>query len=306
MSKLTTLEDRRDALCGSNVSSACKEASDHLTWVKKHTSGVGALPWVTGAGYIAIWQRLHRAEEALIGALPPDQLPDEVLHDELRLKDSTIPNRDDLTNILRAVKQYLRDRKDDTSADPFIQSDEGAASALKEVRFSVDDFRDTSRNGLLQLRNQTMATLLLTNIVLFAFAAVAVGGGASRSAMLAATVFYLVGAGIGLFNRLNQQFQAQAGVEDYGLTTARLVAVPVYSGLAAVAGVLITAVAGTATATAPRVPDLVTVFGIPPVTGLLVVAAAFGATPALVLSRLSDAAEKFKSGITSTEPGNRG
>jgi hypothetical protein len=36
-----------------------------------------------------------------------------------------------------------------------------------------------------------------------------------------------------------------------------------------------------------------------------VVAAAFGAAPDLVLKRLADASEKFKTGIASTEPANR-
>jgi hypothetical protein len=324
LNKIATVKARRHALCevpptppvtpSANLKSACSEAAAHLDWVEKEIAGHGEWRWVNGAAYIALWERLHRAEEALLAATPKDHLLDEALYDELRLKDSAIPNRDDLMGILRSVKRYLSHGPDKTT-DPYIEDDEAAASALTQVRFSVNDFRDSSWNGLLQLRNQTMTTLLLTNIVLFAFAAVAVNSGAQRSAMLAATVFYLVGAVIGLFNRLNKQFQAQAAVEDYGLTNARLAAIPVYSGLAAIAGVLITVVAQAATAgTTPGVAtaarlntalSLNTVFSLPPATALLVVAAAFGAAPDLVLSRLADASEKFKNGIASTEPGNR-
>jgi hypothetical protein len=302
INKLATLEAQRDDLCATSKS-ACKEATAHLNWAREQTTSPGALRWVDGAGYIAVWERAHRAEEALIGAEPAGRLTDEAVHDELRLKGSAIPNRDDLLAISRTAKAWLRDGKVDMSADPSIKSNEAAGSALQEVRFSVNDFRDSSWNGLLQLRNQTMTTLLLTNIVLFAFAAVAVASGARGPAMLAATVFFLVGAAIGLFNRLNQQFQAQTAVEDYGLTMARLVAIPVYSGLAAIAGVLITALAGTATGS--QTPDLSSLFSLPPATVLLVVAAAFGAAPDLVLKRLADAGEKFKSGIASTEPTNR-
>lgn len=313
INRLATLEARRDQLCGSlstqgaastpKLASACAEATAHLDWVREQATGPGDMRWVNGAGYIAIWQRLHRAEEALLGVEPGDELLDEVIHDELRLKGSAIPNRDDLIGILKTVKKYLCDGKVDPTSDPCIKNDEEAASALTEVRFSINDFRDTSWNGLLQLRNQTMATVLLTNITLFAFVVVVVVGGARGHAILAATVFYLVGVGVGLLNRLYQHFQALTAVEDYGLTMARLVAIPVYSGAAAVAGVLITVLAGTATGA--KAPDLGNLFIIPPAIGLLVVAAAFGATPDLVLKRLADASEKFKSGIQSTQPGNR-
>jgi hypothetical protein len=236
-------------------------------------------------------------------ATPKDRLFDEELYDELRLKDSSIPNRDDLMGILRAMKKYLVDGQGDKSADLYIDTLEKAASALKNVRFSINDFRDSSWNGLLQVRNQTMTTLLLTNITLFAIADAVVISGASKVAILSATVFLLTGCAVGFFNRLNSQFQSKVAVEDYGLTSARIVAIPAYSGLAAVAGVVITSVAGVATGS--TAPVLSILFKLPPDTLLLVVAAVFGAAPDLVLSRLGDASEKFKNGIASTEPGNR-
>ena len=310
--KLATLDARRRALCDPSptgappvaiLENACIEAKGYLDWVRGQMHGPRDLRWVNGAGYIDLWQRLHRAEEALLRATPKDQLLDEVLYDELRLKDSAVPNRDDLMGILRAVKRYLCGAQPDPTANLCIDSAENAASALTNVRFSINDFRDSSWNGLLQLRNQTMTTLLLTNITLFAFADGAVISGASGAAMLSATIFLLVGAAVGFFNRLNTQFQSQAAVEDYGLTSARILAIPAYSGLAAVAGVVITSVAGVATG-APT-PSLGALFVLPPSTGLLVVAAAFGAAPDLVLSRLGDASEKFKNGIASTESGAR-
>lgn len=314
--KLARLDARRRALCDvppvgppdtvptkAAVDSACREAKGYLDWIRGQMHSPGDLRWVNGAGYIDLWQRLHRAEEALLMATPKDQLQDEEIYDELRLKDSAIPNRDDLMVILRAVKRFQCGAPADTTEGPCIDTLEKAASALANVRFSINDFRDSSWNGLLQVRNQTMTTLLLTNITLFAFADAAVIAGASGKAMLSGTIFLLIGAAVGFFNRLNTQFQAQAAVEDYGLTGARILAIPAYSGLAAVAGVVITSVAGVATGAAT--PSLSTLFVLPPSTGLLVVAAAFGAAPDLVLSRLGDASEKFKRGIASTEPGNR-
>jgi hypothetical protein len=311
--KLATLDARRHALCDATsaaglplsreVESACREATGYLDWVRGQLHGPGELRWVNGAGYIDLWQRLHRAEEALLYATPQGQLLDEELYDELRLKDSAIPNRDDLMEILRAVKRFLSGVPPDKTAGWQIDSLEQAQSALTKVRFSINDFRDSSWNGLLQLRNQTMTTLLLTNITLFGITDAAIISGAKGPAVLSATVFLLTGAVVGFFNRLNTQFRAQAAVEDYGLTNARIVAIPAYSGLAAVAGVVIASVAGVTTG--GTYPALASLFVLPPATALLVVAAAFGAAPDLVLSRLGDASEKFKNGIASTEPGNR-
>src|SRR5258708_10537123 len=186
--------------------------------------------------------------------------------------------------ILRAVKRYLCDAQPDQTADLSINSPEKDELALRSVRLSINDFRDSSWNGLLQVRNQTMTTLLLTNITLFAFADGAVIGGASGAAMLSATVFLLVGSAVGFFNRLNSQFQAQAAVEDYGLTSAPILAIPAYSGMAAVADVVITSVAGVATGATPPTPS--SLFVLPPSTGMLIVAAAFVAASCLFLSLL--------------------
>src|SRR5260370_25291354 len=93
--------------------------------------------------------------------------------------------------ILRGVKRYLCDAQPDPTADLSINSPEKAASALTSVRFSINDFRDSSWNGLLQVRNQTMTTLLLTNITLFAFADGAVIGGGFGAAMRSAPLFLL-------------------------------------------------------------------------------------------------------------------
>ena len=296
-------DPKKDVLNRATAESACSEAKGYLDWVRGQMHGPGELRWVNGAGYIDLWQRAHRAEEALLMATPKEQLFDEELYDELRLRDSAIPNRDDLMGILRAIKRYLCGTAPDPSDTVCIDSLEKAASALKNVRFSINDFRDSSWNGLLQVRNQTMTTLLLTNITLFAIADAVVISGASKVAILSATVFFLTGSAVGFFNRLNSQFQAKVAVEDYGLTSARIVAIPAYSGLAAVAGVVITSVAGVATGS--TAPALGMLFKLPPDTLLLVVSAVFGAAPDLVLSRLGDASEKFKNGIASTEPGNR-
>src|SRR5258708_9991049 len=106
------------------------EAKGYLDWVRGQIHGTGDLRWVNGAGYIDLWQRLHRAEEALLMATPKEHLLDEELYDELRLKDSTIPNRDDLLAILGAVTRYLSGPQPPPTPALRIHSVQQAPSAL--------------------------------------------------------------------------------------------------------------------------------------------------------------------------------
>jgi hypothetical protein len=71
--------------------------------------------------------------------------------------------------------------------------------------------------------------------------AIAIITGAQQSAIAAASAFYLVGATVGLLNQLRGVSQSDTAVEDYGLSIARLIAMPLFCGLAAIGGVVLTA-----------------------------------------------------------------
>ncbi len=110
---------------------------------------------------------------------------------------------------------------------------------------------------------------------------------------MAGVAFYLVGALVGLFNRLRGEADSDSAVEDYGLALARLVHTPLFSGLAAVSGVLLTAIlagfsgvatTSSGTASASLLSDI---FKLNP--GSLLLAALFGLTPGLLIDRLGQA-----------------
>jgi len=82
----------------------CREAWRHIDAIRNQfrTSG---LRWVTGDGYTAIGERLHRAEEALIVAQPRERVLQGALHDEMRLHGSVIDHHDNLlAKLTRAVE----------------------------------------------------------------------------------------------------------------------------------------------------------------------------------------------------------
>ena len=55
-----------------------------------------ALEWVSGHGYVRLWEQLHRAEEAALLSADPNALIGEATRDALRLRGSNISNRDQL------------------------------------------------------------------------------------------------------------------------------------------------------------------------------------------------------------------
>ncbi len=57
-----------------------------------------------------------------------------------------------------------------------------------------------------------------------------------RPSILAAVVFYIVGAIADLFGRIYSQSKANTGGDDYGLSLVRLISTPLISGLAGIGG----------------------------------------------------------------------
>jgi hypothetical protein len=110
----------------------------------------------------------------------------------------------------------------------------------------------------------------------------------------------LVGALTGLFARSQAEWTADTAVGDFGLSSARLLHVPWLSGLAAVAGVLVTSVADNQFMShGLNDRSLTAIFDFTP--SLFIVAAVFGLTPDLLIRRLTQQAEIYKGDLQSTE-----
>jgi hypothetical protein len=132
---------------------------------------------------------------------------------------------------------------------PNLLSISEARIALRQVRRAINNFRDESRSRLVRSRTRLLATMTFTGVITYVLLAFAVNiqepreenaGLSSSDPIVAAAAFYLVGAVVGLFNRLYVESGDAAAGEDYGLSRARLLLTPMLSGLAAVGGVLIT------------------------------------------------------------------
>lgn len=301
--------------------------------------------WSTASGYVNCFRALHRAEEALTEVEPVGLLVGDGLHDYFSLRDSRIPNRDGLmAGVRKAIGRLDNTVAEDffdsaessgrqrgskpeaggsgatgsttttvtttstAEADHlhYVENDRAARAVLREVRFAINDFRDDAFDGLVRQRNRLWRTILTTGLVTYALLALAILARAPAEQLLVAGAFFLTGAIVGMFNQLRLAGSAKSAVEDFGLSEALLVQVPLVSGLAALAGVVVTGIlspAALATAgtdvTAPKLTDI---FGRETFAGYLLVAALFGLSPALLVDRLRKETRELQNDIASSEP----
>ena len=123
--------------------------------------------------------------------------------------------------------------------------------------------------------------------------------------------YFLIGAIVGLLQRAYGELGLKSEVEDFGLSTARLLHAPIVSGLAAVGGTLLTAIVaappvGLSLLDAAAGRSLLNAFSLTDYPMGVVVAAVFGLTPALLLERLVKIGEGLKTDIqTSTAAGQQ-
>src|SRR5262249_19362768 len=149
-----------------------------------------------------------------------------------------------------------------------------ARTTLGEIRHTINAFRDDSWAGLVRTRNRLLVAITGSGGVTFLLLVTALSVRPQQPTpisladpLLGASVFYLVGAIVGLFNRMySESNNATVEVEDYGLTLARIGLTPLLSGLAAIAGVLVVGLvlsgAGNAVSGARALPSVADMYNL--------------------------------------------
>jgi hypothetical protein len=333
--RLSVVAERAELL-GPSERIAYRQADGLGHMIHKELGARGAR-WVLGTGYVNLWCLVHRAEEALLLVEPTEDVMRAAIYDEMRLRGSAIDNSADLLVKLRqAVSRLDPDascyfaQPADTAAQrlpsesPSPASLAAARAAIAQVRQSINEFRDGNWGALARTRNHLLGTIAATGSSTFLLLALALAvsprAGPTNpfsDSIVAAASFYLLGAIVGLFNRLYNESASDSSVEDFGLTIARLGLTPILAGMAALGGVLIVAMlpavmsngvslasssAGAVRALPlPALPDIFSLtnnpFGV-------IFAAIFGLSPTLLLSSLQDATDKYRASIKSTAPGS--
>lgn len=253
------------------------------------------MPWVTGLGYIELWPRVHRAEEALIKVEPYPEVLEGAMRDQSRLENAHMENKEPLLAHLKSAISSLEDPDTDGDAQEKAESHWKTLTKLSEVRYEINNFRDNTWEGLIHLRNSLADTVVLLGLATYVLLALAIFLEPPREVIIWAVTYFLIGAIAGLFARAQAEWGATSGVDDFGLSKTKLLQIPWLSGLAATGGVLVTSILDPKSNTI----DLTMVFSNRPV--LIFVAAVFGVTPNLLIQRLDEQAEKTKEDLQSTQ-----
>ncbi|GAC1393092.1 MAG: hypothetical protein NVS4B11_37790 [Ktedonobacteraceae bacterium] len=180
--------------------------------------------------------------------------------------------------------------------------------ALREIRRTLNGFRDGIWDGLVRARNRLLGTIALTGVVTHILLCTAIltdgvdSNASNEKAIIAATAFYIVGAIAGLFGRFYNELGSNKGGDDYGLSFARLIATPLLSGLAGVGGVLVSVLLYNKLSSDPNTvaTALSAIFGLN-ATIYLLVAAVFGLTPNLIIRSLQQQTEKYVADLRSSK-----
>jgi hypothetical protein len=333
---------------------ALNEAFDKLQEISEDLYASNTrLPWAMGYGYINIWGKLHRAEEALVEVEPQEMTMRGAMHDKMAIAGSQISNRDELLNKLRYATKKLdpsmsglfksvaaaalpgeaespevqqlehdvqqiahhiglkldRDPSSSSSNSRTRSSHDGeddgrARLTLREVRRSLNEYRDHLWEGLVRARNNLLGVTFVTGVgthVLLCIAILALtsANAESRATIIAAASYYMLGAIAGLFGRIGQATLANIAVDDYGLALAQIMSRPLYSGLAGLGGVLVSSTV-LSISSQNGVNALQGVFT-PVRPDFLIVAAAFGLTPNLIAGGLQNQTNKLLSALRSSK-----
>ena len=235
------------SLCDSTA--ACKTIKGHLDCIAAiiRTNGSG---WAKRDNYMQMWIHLHRAQEELVFVDSKSRVVDLAIENIDRLRgESDINNKDDLVQRLQVAisalgvggEKYQTNPIAITTSQPDPKDEAVARAIVQGVHRQILTFRDEGFQGLLWARNQLITTSALTWIVAYVFLALVLLEKPQVQSVVGASSFFLIGSLVGLFAELKAATTRDKAVDDYGLSTARVASVPLFSGIAGLAGVFLVA-----------------------------------------------------------------
>jgi hypothetical protein len=202
----------------------------------------------------------------------------------------------DLSSLLDESERQTFAFSDDVEG-PDARTRAKALATLSEVRYEIDLFQDRNLEGIARARNRLTNTSGLLGVTALAFLGLAILAHVPQPFIIWVSVFFLVGVMTALFARAHAEWTAGIAVDDFGLSTARLVHIPLISGIAAVGGVLLTALLDNNTNVGASTFAEV-LAGRP---SFIVFAAIYGLAPDLLVRRLGQQVEQYREDWESTQ-----
>jgi hypothetical protein len=226
---------------GSTATISGKAASEVVTCLSRLEASLCApgLQWALGQGYTNAWELLYWAEEALLYVAADADVYQQALRDQDRLKGSTLNGADQMRMDSKTSLDTIFASGSTQPSDQEKMEKMKARAQLRQVKANINQFRIERMRGIVRARNLLLAMTLATQWVLYAILVLAITMGASPTTVATALLFYLIGAGIGLFGATLVQRRQTTAVNDYGFSMSRSILTTVPSGTAAVAGVFV-------------------------------------------------------------------
>ena len=200
-------------------------------------------------------------------------------------------------NTVSAGKKLTTIKENNPKSQSCMQTQDRARAALRQIKHSLNEFREQRLTGLIQARNNLVLATVASGIITYLLLCLFIVGKINSNSIAAFATFYIIGVAAGLFGRLYAESNKESAINDYGLSRARLQAIPLISGLAAIGGVFITL------ATFPIGEQ--TNAGIIILSAsdprLLLAAIIFGFTPNLLIKSLQQRSDKYASDLESTK-----
>jgi hypothetical protein len=304
-----------EAALGQPVTLALDAAGGRKVEEESRKLLVSADKWALGTGFVELWQRLHATEAALLGQRPLAQRLSYGRQDLLRLSGCELETGGDLKLRLDEAITKLEAIPTEDPNGIKTPEEERATEILISVHKTIDDYRDQSRAGLARTRIHLIWAGTMTAVVTYILLALAILDDVEPYQIIAGGAYFLVGAVAGLIWQLRQSgSEVRSGEDDFGLDRARLVYVPVLSGLAGVGGVLLMALLyptlnvvldPTLSQEGQSVPEISQIFNLATNRFGLLVAAVFGLTPDLLINRLQSQADQYRAQLAATSPQTR-
>lgn len=102
------------------------------------------LTWLS-TGYVSLWDRINKADEAIIGVLPCEKVIESAKYEELRLENSLVPDCGNLLNLLRKAIKTLSSDPNRTKQSSEQNQDTNLQQSLTQAMLALlEDGIDSS------------------------------------------------------------------------------------------------------------------------------------------------------------------
>jgi hypothetical protein len=239
LAQLQSLLSDRGAAVDEDARSALKQANMNAKRLAEDLKTPGS-HWLSGHAYLDAWERMHRAEEAVVISAPRATARAVAVADIDRLTGSSIAQATSLQVRATIAAATLTDGTEPRSGPGAQSSEANARQDVRYVRNVINRYREEQWRALIGVRDTLITTTALLWVEIYATVVLLIAIGAPRPRVLTGALFFLAGGLVGLVSQLYSETGAggAASVEDFGLSVARVYAIPALAGAVGLLGVV--------------------------------------------------------------------